>query len=174
VAAVVGGVAAIQTWVVSLYRIGGPSMEPTLHCAAPTYGCRAETSDRVLANRLAYRFRNAERGDIVAFDPPPQALALCGATGIFVKRIVGLPGDRLMQRDGKVWINGQPLDEPYLERASHWEKNFEAVVPARHYFMMGDNREQSCDSRDWGWVPKEKLAGPLLAIFSPSRLLRSR
>jgi signal peptidase I len=93
-------------------------MEPTLHCARPADGCLAGHSDRVVANRFIYRFRDPKRGEIVVFDAPAETLAACGETGTFVKRIVGLPGDTVQGRDGHVWVNGKLLVEPYLPRGT--------------------------------------------------------
>src|SRR4029453_8675987 len=93
---IVGAIAivlAIKAYVVNPYRIPSSSMEPTLHCAKPATGCEARFSDRVLANRLIYRFRDPKRGEIIVFETPPAARARCGAGGTFVKRLIGLPGD---------------------------------------------------------------------------------
>src|SRR5512133_3908962 len=86
-------VLAIKAWVVNPYRIPSSSMEPTLHCARPGAGCEARFSDRVLANRLIYHFRDPRRGEVIVFTTPPQAKLKCGAGGTFVKRVVGLPGE---------------------------------------------------------------------------------
>ena len=91
-------VLAIKAWVVNPYRIPTSSMEPTLHCARPASWCEARFSDRVLANRFIYHFRDPQRGDVVVFETPPQAKTRCGAGGTFVKRIIGLPGERLQMR----------------------------------------------------------------------------
>ena len=82
---------ALKMWVVNPYRIPSSSMEPTLHCAKPGLGCEAGFSDRVLANRFIYRFRNPKRGEIIVFKTPPEAQVRCGAGGTFVKRLIGLP-----------------------------------------------------------------------------------
>ena len=92
---IVGAIAivlAIKAWVVNPYRIPSSSMEPTLHCARPASGCESRFSDRVLANRLIYHFRDPKRGEIVVFKVPDLARERCGAGGVFVKRIIGLPG----------------------------------------------------------------------------------
>ena len=94
IAGAIAIVLAIKAWVVNPYRIPSSSMEPTLHCARPEHGCEARFSDRVLANRFIYRFRDAKRGDIVVFETPPAARGRCGAGGTFVKRLIGLPGER--------------------------------------------------------------------------------
>jgi signal peptidase I len=157
-------VLGIKAWVVNPYRIPSASMEPTLHCARPTSGCLADGSDRVLANRFIYHFRRPHRGEIVVFDAPPQA---CGTGGTFAKRLIGLPGDRLRERDGRWWVNGKLLDDSYVEagRRDHGSAFFE--VPRGGYFFMGDNRSSSCDSRTWGPVPRSSLIGPVIATYWP-------
>ena len=105
---------ALKMWVVNPYRIPSSSMEPTLHCARPAPGCEARFSDRVLANRFIYHFRNPKRGEIIVFNTPPEAKIRCGAGGTFVKRLIGLPGDKVSERDGYVYIDGKQLEEPYL------------------------------------------------------------
>jgi signal peptidase I len=171
----VGAVLAIKAWVVNPYRIPSSSMEPTLHCAEPQPGCLANYSDRVLANRFIYHFRDPHRGDIVVFNTPPLALEKCGAGGTFVKRIIGLPGDTVSERNGRVSINGRPLDEPYVPQS---ERNPQAngrwAVPQGAYFMMGDNRAQSCDSREWGSVPRSDLIGPVFAVYWPPQRISFR
>lgn len=182
VVTIVGAIAivlAIKAWVVNPYRIPSSSMETTLHCATPAPGCEARFSDRVLANRFVYHFTEPERGDIVVFDTPPEAQVRCGAGGTFVKRLIGLPGDRveirLRRGDAYVYVNGRELEEPYIERDRRDtgpERTF--TVPANHYFMMGDNRAQSCDSRVWGAVPRENLIGKVFATYWPPNRISFR
>ncbi len=150
------------------YRIPSASMEPTFHCARPGPGCLASQDDRVLAAPIVYRFRSPERGDVVVFSAPASAARLCQEGGTFLKRIVGLPGDVVSERDGYVYVNGKRLDEPYVkpdERDSMtrtWPR-----VPSREYFLMGDNRADSCDSRTFGPVPRSSLEGPVVARYWP-------
>src|SRR5438552_14383639 len=115
IAGAVAIVLLIKAWVVNPYRIPSSSMEPTLHCARPAQGCEARFSDRVLANRFIYRFRDPKRGEIIVFKTPPAAQQRCGAGGTFVKRLIGLPGEVVTERDGYVYINGKRLDEPYIK-----------------------------------------------------------
>src|SRR5438876_512435 len=103
-------VLALKTWVITPYRIPSASMEPTLRCARPTAGCSAHFSDRGLACRACYWFSGPERGDIVVFHAPKNA---CGVGGTFVKRLIGLPGETVAERDGRVFVDGRPLREPY-------------------------------------------------------------
>jgi len=179
---IVGAIAivlAIKAWVVNPYRIPSSSMEPTLHCAKPANGCEARFSDRVLANRLIYRFRDPERGEIIVFETPPAARLRCGAGGTFVKRLIGLPGDRLELRNegglSYVYINGKKLDEPYIGKNRRDSRGPETFpVPQGQYFMMGDNRSQSCDSREWGTVPRKNLIGKVFATYWPPNRISVR
>jgi len=152
------------------YRVPSPSMEPTLHCAKPTSYCQGSQDDRVIANRLAYRFSNPKRGQIVVFKAPAKARQECGEGGTYVKRLIGMPGDSIVEREGKLTINGKPLKEPYVKPALRDMGSGYWVVPKGHYFFMGDDRAHSCDSRDWGSVPRSSLIGPvLLRYWPPSR-----
>ena len=168
---IVGAIAivlAIKAWVVNPYRIPSSSMEPTLHCARPGSECQARFSDRVLACRFCYRFWSPKRGQIVVFHTPPLAEARCGAGGTFVKRLIGLPGEMWEERGGYVYINGKPLSERYIKAA---RRDSRTIAPIRiapgHYFMMGDNRISSCDSRAWGTVPHANLIGKVFATYWP-------
>ncbi|MDQ3670002.1 MAG: signal peptidase I [Actinomycetota bacterium] len=175
IAVAVGAVLAIKAWVVNPYRIPSSSMEPTLHCAEPETGCVARFSDRVLANRFIYHFQDPDRGDIVVFETPPEAQSRCGAAGTFVKRLIGLPGDKWAERNGVVFINGTALDEPYLNDGERDKANFrERTIPDDHYFMMGDNRIQSCDSRVWGSIPRENIIGEVFAVYWPPQRIGFR
>jgi signal peptidase I len=168
IAIAVAAVLAIKAWVVNPYRIPSSSMEPTLHCAAPEVGCQAGTSDRVLANRFVYRFQDPDRGDIVVFRIPQGAVEQCpGPGGVFVKRLVGLPGDTLEIRDGQLYLNEEPYPEPYVFGGEVGDNFGPVTVGEGQYFMMGDNRYQSCDSRQWGGVPRDNLIGPVFARYWP-------
>jgi signal peptidase I len=130
----------------------------------------------VLSNRLAYRFRKPERGDIVVFKAPAAA-DRCGLNdggSVFVKRIVGLPGEVVSERNGIIHVNGARLLEPYVapprrgNETGSWPR-----IAAGHYFVLGDNRQHSCDSRAWGTVPRKSMIGPAtLTYWPPTRLSR--
>ena len=164
-------VLGIKAYVVNPYRIPSSSMEPTLHCAMPGAGCESgRFSDRVLANRFIYRFRDPKRGEIVVFKTPPRAQAQCGAGGTFVKRLIGLPGDRWREQNGDIYINGRKLKESYIpEDRRDADTLPERTIPKDSYLMLGDNRQSSCDSRRWGYVPRDNLIGPVFAVYFPPK-----
>ena len=123
--------------------------------------------DRVLVNKFVYRFAEPERGDIVLFENQE------GQKTPLIKRVVGLPGDNLEIRRGKVSVNGEPLDEPYV-RSDPCKRGYPrtcsygpVTVPENHYFMMGDNRTNSVDSRFFGPVPEDDVIGEALVRFWP-------
>jgi signal peptidase I len=173
-ATIIGAVAivlAIKAWVVNPYKIPTSSMEPTLHCARPGPGCLARFSDRVLANRFIYHFRSPHRGEIIVFKTPPEAKQKCGAGGVFVKRLIGLPGETVQERllggRGYIFIDGRKLDEPYVQPSRRDMKTGTWHVPKGEYFFMGDNRVESCDSREWGAVPRKSIIGEVFAVYWP-------
>ncbi|HEY6573699.1 MAG TPA: signal peptidase I [Mycobacterium sp.] len=160
-------------WIVKPYRIPSASMEPTL-----------QSGDRVLVNRFIYRFHDPRRGDIIVFHPPGSGdEAIAGASTeasvYFIKRIVGLPGETVEGRNGHVEICAKPnvgchiLNEPYLTQAAA-PTNFGPIRIAHgHYFMMGDNRAISDDSRDWGTLPRSYIIGKAFATYWPLDRIRT-
>jgi signal peptidase I len=173
IAGAIAIVLAIKAWVVNPYRIPSSSMEPTLHCASGGSGCTSRFSDRVLANRFIYHLRDPRRGEIIVFDVPKAAETACGAGGVFVKRIIGLPGDVWQEREGFVYINGKKLKETYIRRDRRDFQSYPARrIPKGDYFMMGDNRQSSCDSRRWGPVPRKNIIGKVFAIYWPPQRIR--
>ena len=176
IAVAIGVVLAVKAWVVNPYRIPSPSMEPTLHCARPEFGCEADSSDRVLANRFIYDFRDPRRGEIVVFHAPQLATRECTG-GIFVKRIIGLPGEVWSERNGYTYIDGKRLEEPYIDptRRDTQSKTLLDIppigtlhrIPNDTYLMEGDNRAHSCDSRVWGLVRRSSLIGKVFLTYWP-------
>lgn len=161
-------VLAFQAEVAKPYRIPTPSMEPTLHCAKPVDGCLSRVADRVIANRLVYRFHDPKRGDIVVFKAPARVKAACGAGGTYVKRIVGLPGEKLSMRNGVVFVGGVALAEPYLGARYRGRQNGDwGRVASDAYFVLGDNRTMSCDSRRWGAVGRDEIIGRAEVTYWP-------
>jgi signal peptidase I len=143
------------------FYVGSESMEPTLH------GCQGCTNDYLLINELAYDLGRPERGDIVLLQDPQ------GGEEPLIKRVVGLPGDTLKIRGGKLFMNGEPQREPYVInkpclRGAPRTCSFGAItVPKGHVFVMGDNRAHSYDSRFFGPVPEGDLIGEALFRFWP-------
>jgi signal peptidase I len=153
-------------FVARTYRIPSSAMETTLHCGSPGTGCKGETDDRVFVLRFR-PFWTPSRGDIVVFDTPPEAVRQCGTGGTFVKRLIGLPGETVSERDGVISIDGQRLGEPYARRGSLGVGPRSWQVPQGAYFLLGDNRPQSCDSREFGSVPRDHLIGPVVVVYWP-------
>jgi signal peptidase I len=169
IAIAVGIVLVFEAEVAKPYRVPSSSMEPTLHCAKPARGCRARYSDRVIALRIIYRFRGPHRSEIAVFHAPAGA-ASCGESGslIFIKRVIALPGETVSERNGIVFVDGKRLAERYVpqserdHRTGRWPK----LEPGQ-YFMLGDNRSASCDSRDWGPVRRSSFIGPASITYWP-------
>jgi signal peptidase I len=166
----------IQAFLVKPYRIPSESMEPTL-----------KVGQRVLVNRIGTRFSDPGIGDILVFHPPKGSEDnRCGVPPVpgracseptrsrsdvnFIKRVVGLPGDTISIRDGHVIRNGKPTSEHFIKPCTGGEEcNFPRPirVPKDDYFMMGDNRGSSDDSRFWGPVPKKWIIGAAFATYWP-------
>lgn len=119
-----------------------------------------DDNDYLIANKIDYRLHPPQRGDIIILRPPTNNSL------DFIKRVIALPGERLLIRDGHVYINGHLLDEPYLPEAwttlnnpAPWSVGNGAVIPANEYFVMGDNRNRSQDSRIFGPISRDRIDG---------------
>jgi len=140
-----------------------------------TYQCEGSRllghsfADRVLVNRFIFSFRSPRRGEIVVFKPPRMASLMCSDlnTSVLVKRIIGLPGDELVERHGVIYVNGKKLDEPYIKSNRRDVLDGFWQIGKNEYFFMGDNRKASCDSREWGTVPRKNLIGPVFMTYWP-------
>ncbi len=158
----------VETEVVQPFRVPTSSMEPTLLCARPTEGCTAHFDDRVLVAKIVFRFRDPRRGEIVVFRAPPEAKARCSEGGTYLKRVIGLPGERVSERNGVFYVDRRKLDEPYVGfYESDSVTNTWPRLGAKQYFVMGDNRIGSCDSRSWGAVSRDRFIGPVVATYWP-------
>jgi len=148
---VLGFLLAVATtlFVMQGFCVSGECMQPHLY-----------TGERVLANKLAYRLGAPKRGEIVIFNYPKDL------SQIYVKRVIGLPGETVAIQAGQVLINGQPLPEPYKEFAAHGDMPAQAI-PGDQFFVMGDNRDVSDDSRYWGDLPRQDIIGRAVACYWP-------
>ncbi|HZC28171.1 MAG TPA: signal peptidase I [Gaiellaceae bacterium] len=155
------------------YRVPSSSMEPTLHCARPALGCEGTTMDLVAVR--PYGSSQPRRGEIAVFRTPPLARMKCGSGGIFVKRVVGLPGERWSERSGYVFIDGRRLDEPYVKARRRDTESFRGGrIPPNEFLLLGDNRASSCDSRFYGLVPRRDLIGRVFEIKRGSKRIPIR
>jgi signal peptidase I len=176
----------LKTFLVQAFFIPSPSMVPTLR-----------PGDRILVNRLAYRFGDIQRGDVVVFSDPSAAHDrgtlsaifhfLVEGLGVarpqdddFVKRVIGLPGDTVEVSNGRVFVNGRVLNEPYLKMPTDGRSFGPVTVPPGDLFVMGDNRLASADSRfrppeGLGYVPIDHVVGRVsFIVWPPSRAGRIR
>ncbi len=146
----------IRTFVVQAFKIPSGSMLETL-----------QIGDHILVNKFKYRFTRVKRGDIIVFEYPVNPKI------DFIKRVIGLPGDVVRVIEKKVYLNGQPLDEPYAifrdaKGGTNEGDNFGPLtVPDDSYFVMGDNRDESYDSRFWGVLSGEAVKGNAFFIYWP-------
>ena len=146
---------------VHTYRIPSSSMEPTLRCARPAPGCSGKEDDEIIVKPARRALR---RGDIVAFRTPPAAVQSCGSGGTFLKRVIGLPGDRLAYDGTVLRVDGKRIREPYVEPKRRGGVSGSWRVPRGGYFVLGDARNDSCDARVWGALPKRNVIGVVVKI----------
>jgi signal peptidase I len=138
------------------HKVQGPSMYPTFH-----------DGDYIITDKLTYRFSLPKRGDVVVFENPRNH------SDDFIKRIMGLPGDRIKVVSGHFYINDKLTIEPYLQPSVQTDGRFflqegvEKAVDAGNYFVLGDNRQYSSDSREWGFVKKSEILGRVIVRYWP-------
>ena len=144
----------IRSCVAEARFIPSESMLPTL-----------EIDDRLIIEKISYRFRKPERGDVVVFSPT-EALKEENYREAFIKRVIGLPGDVVEVKEGNVYVNDRQLTEKYILDAPNYDYG-PIKVPEGQYLVFGDNRNNSYDSRYWGFVPLENLIGRAAVRFWP-------
>ena len=143
-------------------EVRGASMEPNLH-----------TGDRLITSKISYKFEDMKRGDIVVIHSPRNYDIQ------YIKRLIGLPGDIILINDGKVSINGEQLQEPYLDVETRvWDgwsiqENVPFTVPEGYVFVMGDNRPNSSDSREFGPIPFDYVVGKAIYRYFPPQKMGS-
>jgi len=161
----------LRTFVLATYSIPSGSMEPTL-----------QIGDRIVVDKLSYHLHGVDRGNIIVFATPPNEGCAGPPVADLVKRVIGLPGETISLSAGRVYINGRVLPEPWLPQAAPTENSpgpsnepyslhHPYRIPAGDVYVMGDNRQESCDSRYWGPVPESVIVGKVdLRIWPLSRL----
>lgn len=146
----------IYLFVMSPQEINGASMEPTFY-----------NGEYILTNKVMYKMRQPKRGDVVIFKSPRNKEV------DYIKRIIGLPGETVELKDNAFYVNGQKVEEPYLEPGveifggSYLEEGQEVTVPPDMYFVSGDNRPHSADSREFGPIPIEDVIGVAILRYWP-------
>jgi signal peptidase I len=140
----------INVFVGQATRVEGQSMEPNLH-----------SNQRLVVEKLSYRFHGPQRFDVVVLKVASQGDEL------LIKRVIGLPGETVEIQDGRVHVNGTPLDEPFLVTDTRAGRHSRVVVPPLHVFVLGDNRNHSNDSRSFGPVPIDNIVGRAWISYWP-------
>jgi signal peptidase I len=147
-----GGIAIallVEAFLIQAFWIPSPSMEPTL-----------DVGDRVLVNKLSYNFHDVHRGDVVVFERPPGAsTGENGEIKDLIKRVIAVGGDTIEGKDGEVFVNGERIDEDYLEPGTPTDNLPLETIPEGHVFVMGDNRTNSEDSRIFGPIDEDVIVG---------------
>ncbi|XHU95704.1 MAG: signal peptidase I [cyanobacterium endosymbiont of Rhopalodia inflata] len=144
----------IRAFVAEARYIPSSSMEPTL-----------QVNDRLIIEKVSYHFQEPKRGDVVVFNPT-KALQEKDFRDAFIKRVIGLPGETIEVKTGKVYVDGQAIKEKYISEDPNYDYG-PVTVPERQYLVLGDNRNNSYDSHYWGHVPKEKIIGKAFVRFWP-------
>ncbi len=155
----------LRTFAFQTFYIPSDSMNPTL-----------QQGDRIIVDKLSVRFGTINRGDILVFDSPPTEDCTGGHDPVLIKRVIGIPGDRLYSVGDTIYVNNKPLKEAWpheepLGPPAIAAKNHPVVVTANHYYMMGDNHPDSCDSRYWGTITRSEVIGKaFVRVWPLSRL----
>lgn len=144
-------VVLIRTFLLDSRVVPTPSMVPSIQCW-----------DRLFVEKVTHRFQGLERGDVVVFVPPIQS----GLKDDLIKRLIGLPGDTVEMKDGKLYVNNEPQEEPYLAEPIQYEFPI-ITVPEGKMFVLGDNRNRSYDSHEWGFAELDSVKGKALFTYWP-------
>lgn len=146
----------IRTFIAEPRYIPSESMVPTLFAG-----------DRLVVEKVSYRFQEPKFGDIIVFEPPAELQRRgYGKDQAFIKRIIGQPGQKIAVKNGVVYLDGKPLQENYIAEPAN-QPFAEVQIPPHQYFVMGDNRNDSNDSRYWGFLPQENIIGHAVFRFWP-------
>jgi signal peptidase I len=148
----------IRTFVAEARYIPSGSMLPTL-----------QINDRLIVDKLGYHFKDPQRGDVVVFSPT-DTLEKQNFHDAFIKRVIGLPGDKVEVKDGRVFVNDQPLKENYIAENPQYQFG-PVTVTQGSYLVLGDNRNNSYDSHYWGFVPRDHIIGRAIVRFWPMNRL---
>lgn len=146
----------VYLFLVQPHQVRGSSMYPNFH-----------DGEYLLTDKLSYRLGEPDRGDVIVFKAPQNQ------EYDYIKRIIGLPGDKITIKDGQVYLNDQLNDEPYLpddfstSGGNYWREGTEIIIPEGEYLVLGDNRSHSSDSREWGTVPEENIIGKAWLRYWP-------
>lgn len=146
----------IYLFLVQPHQVKGASMDPTFH-----------DGQYILTDKVSYRLHQPERGDVVVFKAPMNP------DFDYIKRVIGLPGDKIIIQEGQVVVNGQPLEDTYIESdtvllpGQYMREGEEVTVGTDEFFVLGDNRSHSADSRQWGMVPKKDIVGRVFFRYWP-------
>ena len=146
----------IRYFFIQPFVIEGSSMEPNFH-----------NRQLILIDKISYRFHDPKRGDVIVFESPQDPSVY------YIKRVIGLPGQHVLIKDGDVYVNGKKLSEPYLTKGQKtsiegYESNtIDEKIPNDEFFVMGDNRDQSSDSREWGLLKRSAIAGRFMVVLYP-------
>jgi signal peptidase I len=147
----------IRTFVFQTFFIPSGSMEPTL-----------QVGDRIIVSKLSVEFGTIHTGDILVFKAPKAVAAVCGDNvADLVKRVIGLPGQTLTSKGNTIYVNGKPLAQPWAHVPTLGKAIGTVHVTKNHYFMMGDNESDSCDSRYWGTISRSSIIGKAFVRIWP-------
>jgi len=148
----------VRTFIFQTFYIPSGSMEPTL-----------KIGDRIIVSKLSYHLHSVSRGDIVVFHAPAKETVACADPTVkdLVKRVIGLPGERISSLGNTIFINGHAIKQPWFPAVPLGPPIQAQTIPKNNYFVMGDNRGDSCDSRTWGTLPGSDIIGHVIFRIWP-------